>query len=346
MYHRNSIKKRIQRKISKEIPKSECFFGVSDQEACQKFEGSFLGALIGITVGNSYEGIWGPTLLEMIQEYTEIKYQTRPIPTQVQSFNGDMTIALALTESIIFSGDLDLPNAAFFFQKKFHNQIDLIFSTGTITICNKFRQLMDRNELNNNCMIPAMELFDGSGSFGSGAAVRSFPIALFTYCKSLDEMTLCSELNTRLTHTHILAIIGAHQQNYAIREAFNNNTLDHSFDFNAYFLKVIRHILNLEKAFENSDRIFYEKINDFSENMQKNLNIYLSQKDQANKNKTCTNNLYSTVLIKLYKEFNKCQKGNKPNFRLVFEKIDKKSRGFTWILKCITNSIFFDSNLF
>ena len=326
MHRQNSINKRIQRKIAKEIPKTEHFFGLSDQEACQKFEGCFLGSLVGICIGKKFEGVWGPTLNEVIQEYTEIKYQTRPIPFKSETYNGDMTMALALVESLTFSGDLDLPNAAFFFQQEYYNATTQTFSTNNITICKKFKQLMSLNELNNSCMMPAMELFYGQGSYGSGAAVRSFPIALFTYCKSLEEMALASELSTRLTHTHIWSVIGAHQQTYAVREAFNNNVPDHSFDFNAYFLKVIRYVVSLEKAYENADGVFYERSQEFSENMQKNLFVYLGQKELANRTKERSNNSYSKVLIKLYQEFSRCQKGHRPNFRLVFEKMDKKSK--------------------
>ena len=62
-------------KILNEESTADQFFGLSDQEACQKFEGSFMGSLIGICIGKKFEGIWGPNLAEIIQEYTVIKHR-------------------------------------------------------------------------------------------------------------------------------------------------------------------------------------------------------------------------------------------------------------------------------
>lgn len=181
------------------------------------------------------------------------------------------------------------------------------------------------NDFKENFMLPAIVQFDGKGSFGTGGATRCFPIALITYCRSLDEMVVASELETRLTHSHIWAVLGAQQQSYAIREAFNNSLPGHSFDFENYFLKIYQFVSQLEIHYEKADRLFYEKSQNYSMNMQTNLFTYLQQKERVNQNNEPSNDYYSSVLRKLFKEMKKCRKGRKVNFRDVYEKMGKKS---------------------
>ena len=54
---------------------------------------------------------------------------------------------------------------------------------------------------------PAAEQFDGSGSYGNGAAMRAHPIGLFG--KNIEEIKDLAEKQAKLTHAHGGGIMGS-----------------------------------------------------------------------------------------------------------------------------------------
>ena len=117
-----------------------------------------------------------------------------------------------------------------------------------------------------------------TGSYGNGAGMRASPIALFTCSKPVDEMKLTCELATRLTHTHIWAVIGALQQCYAVRLALLNNRSCETFDFDAYYSSIVEFVADLEREHTLDDQIRYKNKEKYSDPLQKNLEINLEQK--------------------------------------------------------------------
>ncbi|CAH8841381.1 unnamed protein product [Trichobilharzia szidati] len=66
----------------------------------------------------------------------------------------------------------------------------------------------------------AAELFDGTGSYGNGGAMRAAPAALYALRFSEYDLERFIVDVTRLTHTHPLAVCGALIQAYAVRKIF------------------------------------------------------------------------------------------------------------------------------
>lgn len=320
----------------------EKFFCLNDQEALSRFEATFMGALVGECMGHKFEGMWGPNLAEIIDDFKQIKRNTEigakltstisysidsVTIDKIDTHNGDIALAFSLTESLIHSKDFDPITTAFFFQDRYLKNPLQGFSTSNISVCRKLNRLLNMNELHNYFMFPASELFNGQGSYGSSAAMRCFPIALFTYYKPLEEMIITCELQTRLTHTHMWAIIGSQLQCFAIREVLNSNSTEHSFDFDSYFLNILNFVMDLEKGFKFAETLYYTKIDTYSNVMQKNLYSYFEQKERMPHSEDRKSNSYfSGMLFKLYKVLEKCRKGEVIRIRQIFEKNIKEGK--------------------
>ena len=70
---------------------------------------------------------------------------------------------------------------------------------------------------------PAIEQFEGAGSYGNGGAMRISPVSLYAYNNYKNMIEIATQ-STKLTHTHYLGINGALLQvrvlNYNIRFYF------------------------------------------------------------------------------------------------------------------------------
>ncbi|KAF5396306.1 ADP-ribosylhydrolase like 2 [Paragonimus heterotremus] len=64
----------------------------------------------------------------------------------------------------------------------------------------------------------AAEMFNGTGSFGNGGAMRASPVAVYALTLSDKDFEELIVDVTRLTHTHPLAVCGALLQAFAVRQ--------------------------------------------------------------------------------------------------------------------------------
>lgn len=68
---------------------------------------------------------------------------------------------------------------------------------------------------------PARYQFNGSGSFGNGAAMRISPVALFCLNKSEDFMLDLVKKTSEITHANVIGINGAVLQALAVQQCLN-----------------------------------------------------------------------------------------------------------------------------
>jgi hypothetical protein len=54
---------------------------------------------------------------------------------------------------------------------------------------------------------PAQEQFDGTGSYGNGAAMRVHPVALFCHGHSQDELAEVAKKSALVTHSHKVSLV-------------------------------------------------------------------------------------------------------------------------------------------
>ena len=262
--------------------------------------------MIGSCFGKKFEGIWAPSLEQTMGEILLLKeaYDENQHMEEYKH-TGNMILTTALTQSLIQANELDLEHMAFQLQASLTNNTNRDYGTGAISVCNRFKAYIANNELKQNCLMPASELFDYRGSYGCGAALRTFPIVLFTYYKPLDEACLACELVARLTHSNVWAIRGAQVICFSLREALNNMKTAADFDFDAFFLRLIEFTNTMETCQQQQ-----QQRSSLSTNMQNNLSLYVAQRARMLSAVDSDANFYfSTYLIQVYKLVKRCRSG-------------------------------------
>jgi len=110
----------------------------------------------------------------MLDEFREIKEETerydslddyfRANSSYLKSYTDDTALTRNVSESIINCGGLDLADMAFRFQTTFFKETkNRGYTSGAITLFNKFKKLHSNNQLNSRYFLPAIELFCGEG---------------------------------------------------------------------------------------------------------------------------------------------------------------------------------------
>ena len=101
------------------------------------------------------------------------------------------------------------------------------------------------SDVNTRIFEAAKAQFNGSGSYGNGAAMRTAPVALFMYNKSEDEMVELAQNVAKITHAHPLGVDGAVLLCLAIRQALDleNKEVDYVAFTNALVEKMKKYQL-------------------------------------------------------------------------------------------------------
>lgn len=85
----------------------------------------------------------------------------------------------------------------------------------------------------NDVLSPALNQFQGRGSFGNGGAMRVSPVSLYCVNKSEDFLVDLVKKTTEITHTHSVGINGAILQALAIHKILKKDPTE-NFDKAAY----------------------------------------------------------------------------------------------------------------
>ncbi|CAF0728980.1 unnamed protein product [Brachionus calyciflorus] len=322
------INKTIQRKKSEKLQNEK-------ELLASKFEGALLGSLIGDCIGKCLEGIWSPNLCEMLDELRLAKdkylhYLNEQEIVSLKFYSDDTALTRSICESIINKKEFNIDDTVNNFLQMYYMDSSRGYSSATMTLFKKLSYLKSKDELHNNSFIPAMELFDGEGSYGSGAAMRCSPIALYTFSKSLEEMKIICELSTRITHNHKLAVLGAWQQCFAIRLALQTSKVYCSIDFDNFFYQILNFVNDLENNYENLDEAKYENLDKYSQSLRENIFLYLEQNkstlfeinDKSSPKKSLS---YTYLLLKLFKLIKKCRRGHKINMEYLYKLISSST---------------------
>jgi ADP-ribosylglycohydrolase len=139
-----------------------------------KFEGTLLGSLIGDCIGKRIESIWGPNLNEMLEEFQTLRENLDENEDyyldeeHIREYTDDMALTMALCDSLINRGEFDMVSIADHFQATYANNPNRGYSSNAIILFRKLNKFKWANELRERCLLPAMEIFNGEGSYGNG----------------------------------------------------------------------------------------------------------------------------------------------------------------------------------
>jgi ADP-ribosylglycohydrolase len=145
--------------------------------------------LIGDCIGKRFEGIWGPNMNEMLDDFKLLKERMNELDASESScdesynifindnlkkYTDDTALTRAVCDSLLDKGELDVVDMALTLQQTYFREPNRGYTSGAINIFKKFHKLKSTNQLAECCFLPAMELFNGEGSFGNGGGIIPF----------------------------------------------------------------------------------------------------------------------------------------------------------------------------
>ena len=157
-----------------------------------KFRGCLLGALFGDALGARFECTYfnEPVPSHEFEQFSKenlSKYQGKESVNKLFHFTDDSAMTMALCRSLLAKKTFNIKDLAKQFTDTFFREPRRGYGTGVVTVFEKLKA-----ENLDDVTLPAREQFNGTGSYGNGAAMRVSPLALF-YHNDLNELMKVSE---------------------------------------------------------------------------------------------------------------------------------------------------------
>ena len=188
-----------------------------------KFKGSMIGGLIGDCLGAPFEFKYNDKLVPMKKIVTFLEdvknMEDDKAPDDYFSYTDDTAMAKQIAITFIEKKSLESEELARNFTKEYFKEPWRGYGGSVVEVFDKLRR-------SNFCdpFKPAAEQFEGSGSYGNGAAMRAHTIGL-ACCRSTEAETVrTGERLARLTHSHQLGVTGGVIQAAAVRQALHSVT--------------------------------------------------------------------------------------------------------------------------
>lgn len=157
------------------------------------FRGALLGVVVGDCLGAPFEGHPGPVPHDLL---SRLEAGTSPL-----RYTDDTAMTLALAESLLDRGELDLDHLAGRFAATYRRDPYRGYGAGTA-------ELLARVAAGDHWRPAAAAQFEGRGSFGNGSAMRVTPLALHA-CGAPEHAAELGRASATVTHTHPEAIDAA-----------------------------------------------------------------------------------------------------------------------------------------
>ena len=164
-----------------------------------RFCGVMLGVAVGDALGARFEGVGSVDPDELA------KFASDPGPLR---YTDDTHMTLGLARSLVERQGFDAPYTAELFARNFEQEPWRGYGSGPPRVFGLMRQGVPWDQA-------ARSLFDGTGSYGNGGAMRVAPVALFAF-RDLDRVARLAQQSAVLTHTHECGVDGAVLQACAV----------------------------------------------------------------------------------------------------------------------------------
>ncbi|PRD28455.1 UNVERIFIED_CONTAM: Adprhl2 [Trichonephila clavipes] len=184
---------------------------LSNSGLLSKFRGSMIGGLIGDCLGAPFEGD-SPISKRILGNYISNLLSGGSI--QILPYTDDTCMTLSTASSLIEHKKVDAKDLAKKYVSEFFSQPKRGYGYHVITV---FNSLKESNF--EDVFLPAKMQFNGSGSYGNGAAMRIAPVALSGHNKTDESFKNDVEECSHVTHTHPNGVNGAILQSYAVKAA-------------------------------------------------------------------------------------------------------------------------------
>jgi len=168
-----------------------------------------LGLMLGMVFGNSLGALFNDKNPGDVSPVDEEFLQQHPL----KYYSADIQTAVSVLEELGENGQIDQSSLQHRFSERYSPWRG--YGGGMLDVINLWKD-------GGSIAEAAASLYNGTGNFGDGAAVRSGPISLFF---ALDEIGALFEQVSRaslITHTHSYGVAGAQLQAAAVLLALND----------------------------------------------------------------------------------------------------------------------------
>ena len=167
-----------------------------------RFRGCMVGAVVGDCLGSPVEcqfwdGIPIAQVKKLFKDYQGSNHE------QLQ-YTDDTAMARQVADSIIAMRSVDPQNLAQRFVNEYFKEPKRGYGASVTEVFKKLKHTQCQDPFK-----PASEQFNGSGSYGNGAAMRVHAVGIYCYEKSDESITEEVSKSAKVTHTHPEAINGA-----------------------------------------------------------------------------------------------------------------------------------------
>jgi poly(ADP-ribose) glycohydrolase ARH3 len=172
----------------------------------ERLEDRFRGALLGVAVGDALGALLEGGPMRSASDLASWVHE----PPHPLRYTDDTHLTLASARSLVERRGFDAEHMADAIAAQFEREPWRGYGAGPPHVFHEMRHGRRPEEV-------ALELFDGSGSFGNGAAMRIAPIGL-AYFASPERAAEIGRDAARITHAHPLGEDGAALQAAAVAE--------------------------------------------------------------------------------------------------------------------------------
>lgn len=189
-------------------------------DVLSRLKGCMIGGLVGDCLGAPFECQY--TSLVPISKIDRFIQRLRDeTPEEALQYTDDTAMARQVAASFIDKNSLDVKDMAKRFVKEYFDEEWRGYGASVRDVFLKLRS-SECSEPHG----PASEQFNGSGSFGNGAGMRTHPIAMFFIDKDIDYIVEVAKQVAKITHAHPLGVNGGVLQAVAVHQALNGASGD------------------------------------------------------------------------------------------------------------------------
>jgi ADP-ribosylglycohydrolase len=175
----------------------------------EKLKGIMLGLMIGDALGSRFNDMQPDDIPLLDLDYIRDNPPKR--------YTDDTEMAISVLEERICNGIIDQGALKDRFLRRYSSWRR--YGGGMLEVIERWRR-------GDTVRTAAASLYDGTGNFGNGAAMRVAPISAFFTLDELDDLFEQVRRCAILTHTHSYGISGALLQSYAVLLALNDIPVD------------------------------------------------------------------------------------------------------------------------
>lgn len=192
-----------------------------------RYRGCIAGAVFGDCFGAKFEHSWDATPMKKVVKYAkEIKKEAKPSSGKSTQkgfvlYTDDSCMTFDLGGSLVDHEKFVAKDVAKRFTETYNASAPQRYYGGNVG--SVFYELAKSNY---TCdpWLPASKQFNGTGSYGNGAAMRVSPVPLFAHGK-LDDLVELTSQQSKLTHTHAYGVDGAILQSLAIEKVLSEGEI-------------------------------------------------------------------------------------------------------------------------